>query len=75
MGAYPQGTRKYRIFKTMNLISWSFDKVYHRHRSPRPDRYKSYRARRKFKRLIIRELLDDQRSRYMRTTEEVLGEE
>lgn len=76
MGAYPQGTRKYRIFKTMNLISWSFDKVYHRHRSPRPDRYKSrYRVRRRFKRLILAELLDAQRSKYMRTIEDVLEED
>jgi hypothetical protein len=43
--------------------------------TPRPDRYKSYRARRRFKRLVLVELLDAQRSRYMRTIEDVLEED
>jgi hypothetical protein len=43
---------------------------------PLPDRYKSrYRMRRRFKRMALTELLDAQRARYMRTIEEVLGEE
>ena len=80
MGAYPQGNRRGHLVKLIkeNLIDLCNTCGVHcrLYRSkPRPDRYKSYRARRRLKRLILAELLDAQRSRYMRTIEDVLGEE
>jgi hypothetical protein len=73
MGAYPQGGGKVRL-KELGLVGYYEDFNWFK-KVPRPDRYKSYRALRRFKRLIIAELLDAQRSRYMRTIEDVLEED
>ena len=76
MGAYPQGNRKawHRHLWKQGLCYWDF--YFYRDRVPLPDRYKSrYRVRRRFKRLILVELLDAQRSKYMRTIEDVLEED
>lgn len=80
MGAYPQGNRREHLVKLIkeNLIDLCNTCGVHCrfYRSkPRPDRYKSYRARRRFKRLVLAELLDAQRSKYMRTIEDVLEED
>lgn len=82
MGAYPQGNRKtwHRHLWKQGLCYWDFyfyrERYGRRNRVPLPDRYKSrYRVRRRFKRMTLAELLDEQRARYMRTIEEVLGEE
>jgi len=81
MGAYPQGNQKIRerhLWKQC-LCPWDWyfyrERYGHRRRLPKPDRYKSYRARRRFKRLVLAELLDAQRSKYMRTIEDVLEED
>ena len=76
MGAYPQGNRREHLVKLIkeSLIDLCNTCGVHC-RKPRPDRYKSYRARRRFKRLTLAELLDAQRSKYMRTIEDVLEED
>ena len=78
MGAYPQGNRKARTYRLICLGHLPYYKAesYSWLHPPRTDRYKSrYRIRRRFKRLTLAELLDAQRSKYMRTLEEVLGDE
>jgi len=77
MGAYPQGNRKARLIASGAIWDWLCERTDDMWRSrKRPDRYKSrYRVRRRFKRLILVELLDAQRSKYMRTIEDVLEED
>ena len=72
MGTFPQGGGKVRL-KQLGLVGYYEDYNWFK-KVPRPDRYKSYRARRRFKRLVLVELLDAQRSKYMRTIEDVLEE-
>jgi len=68
MGAYPQGNQKLHerhLYKQcLCADDWYFyrERYGHRRRLPRPDRYKSrYRARRRFKREMIRDLQEYER--------------
>ena len=67
MGAYPQGNRKARIYKLFaaDISYWegeAWKKQHHWCGRKRTDRYKSrYRARRRYKMEILRDLQEHER--------------